>query len=102
MKHVGFYDLRPAEKLVRARKYPDGHRLSGRDWDTLKQHADHMTTIRCVPGAKLVSYHKRRRRSVWDIGGTILRVVTRYSEFRGEIVTIAFGKNTPEWRGVFL
>lgn len=57
------YDTRPARTLANARKHSDGHRLSDRDFAELKRHAAYITQV--WPDAKLVSFHKRRRRSLW-------------------------------------
>jgi len=57
------YDKRPAKTLARARKKTPGHRLSDRDWKLIVATAK--TVAKASPDAKLLSFHKRRKRFVW-------------------------------------
>ena len=64
---MSLYDKRPASKLCKMRKLA-GHRLSQRDRNELRGHARYVTAtqkFRNGKQAKLLRYHKRRKRSQW-------------------------------------
>ena len=68
-------DKRNAERLVNARKAPEGHHLTRRHFKRLKEHAARIALV--CPGAKLIGYHRRRRRSRWLMAdGTVEEVRT--------------------------
>ncbi len=58
------YDKRPAHKLATLRVLK-GHRLSARDLKELRGHARYLCVHNVSDTAKLISFHKRRKRSTW-------------------------------------
>ncbi len=57
-------DKRPAHKLATMRKLK-GHRLSERDLKELRYHARYIGALVSGNAAKLIRFHKRRKRSEW-------------------------------------
>ena len=60
------YDKRNAKTLSRSRKKTPGHRLSEADFAVIVSGAKYIAKL--VPKAKLISFHKRRKRLFWAIG----------------------------------
>jgi hypothetical protein len=60
------YDKRNAKKLSRSRKPTPNHRQSEADFAVLKECAKYIAQK--FSKAKLISFHKRRKRLFWDIG----------------------------------
>lgn len=54
-------DARTAKQISRARKFT--YQLSKRDKELLQNHAAQL--VKLCPEAQLISFHKRRRKTVW-------------------------------------
>jgi len=60
---------RKAKSLKSAIKKPNGHRLSHRDFKEIKRQAEALSDREGeFKDAKIMSYHKRRKRSRWAVG----------------------------------
>lgn len=71
------YDKRPAHKLATLRVLK-GHRLSERDRAELRDHAQMMMQFTIGKNAKLIRFHKRRKRSEWIVNNR--RVILSYRQ----------------------
>ena len=60
------YDKRNAKTLSKSRKVTPNHRQSEADFAILKECAKWVAEN--FPKAKLISFHKRRKRLFWNVG----------------------------------
>lgn len=61
------YDRRKARKLSGdSEQKPRHHRLSKGDWALIQKYAGFIASI--YPNAKLIAFHSRRKRFVWQCG----------------------------------
>lgn len=64
------YDKRNAKKLSKENQTkPKHHRLSKVDWALIQKYAGFIASI--YPNAKLIAFHSRRKRFVWQCGKVI-------------------------------